>query len=198
MRRVRFKVEEIPGRELRPGDLFSTAGPEVWDHVDARRSIGEKIYIRTNAPEDQATDGHLPIYRVVLEIRHEDGEFDPGDPLGTCGCGSEAVVVLEGEPLCRCCYDVAQQVREKQIRRGTDPVAAFEASIRDLPPLTHSDGSVARSGFEFLMETRAEAGDEGAQAVVGHDVLRGAGAAADGDGDDHEDDVRPDTEEGDR
>ena len=67
MKRVTFRAEKILGDELEPGDLFSTAGPEVWDHVDERMSIGEKVYIRTNAPMEQASDGHMPIFRVHIK-----------------------------------------------------------------------------------------------------------------------------------
>lgn len=146
MRRVRFKAEEILGRDLRPGDLFSTAGPEVWDHVDTRGSIGEKLYVRTNVTEEQAKDGHLPIYRVTLEIVEADGE---PEPLGDCPCGSPAVAWLDGEALCPACHDGLLQIKEKAERAG--------CSARIV--LRHSDGTVARSGSKFLKDLRGVAAD---------------------------------------
>jgi len=55
---------KIKAKDLQPGDLFSTAHPLYWEHIDNRPSVGEKVYIRTNtlAPEDQKED-------IVYKIR---------------------------------------------------------------------------------------------------------------------------------
>jgi hypothetical protein len=47
-----MKIKAIPVRaeDLKPGELFSTAGPEYWDSIDDRESLGERAYIRTNTP----------------------------------------------------------------------------------------------------------------------------------------------------
>ena len=71
-KRMRMRCEKILGNELEPGDLFSTAGPDWWNHVDESGSIGEKVYIRTSAPGEQAPDGHLPIFRIHIEGVEDD------------------------------------------------------------------------------------------------------------------------------
>ena len=64
-----MRIRAIPtkAQELKAGDLFSTAGQEYWDRYDPL-SIGEKVYIRTEAP---CPDGDIDyiLYRIVVEIR---------------------------------------------------------------------------------------------------------------------------------
>ena len=62
---MRIKAELIKGEDLRPGDLFSTVGPDYWDLAMDRLSVGERVYIRTNAstPPEQALDA---IYRITV------------------------------------------------------------------------------------------------------------------------------------
>lgn len=43
-------AEPCKGHELKPGELWSTHGPEYWDNVRNQFSIGEKVYIRTEMP----------------------------------------------------------------------------------------------------------------------------------------------------
>ena len=54
---MKITVREVKGKDLKPGDLFSTAGELYWKAVERndKRSIGEKVYIRTDetCPEDQ-------------------------------------------------------------------------------------------------------------------------------------------------
>lgn len=62
---------QIKGKELEAGDLFSTADQLHWDsfanaaEIDQSR-IGEKVYIRTNAPcpKDQE---EVDIYRITIQ-----------------------------------------------------------------------------------------------------------------------------------
>ncbi len=54
------------GRDLRPGDLFSTAGPEYWDTYEERGSIGERVYIRTCEPSGNAPDASEVVYRIEV------------------------------------------------------------------------------------------------------------------------------------
>ncbi len=60
-----IKATLVRASELKPGDLFSTAGPLYWDNLKSG-AIGEKVYIRTDAfcPEDEAD---YPIYRIEIE-----------------------------------------------------------------------------------------------------------------------------------
>ena len=61
---MRIIATEIKGKDLKPGELFSTANQFYWDN--RLQSIGEKVYIRT--------DSHLPLdqeeedtYRITIE-----------------------------------------------------------------------------------------------------------------------------------
>jgi len=63
---IRVHAEPCTGRDLRPGDLFSVVGPEYWDHIDDRKSVGEKAYIRTNSPMDIAPDVDAPVFRLTV------------------------------------------------------------------------------------------------------------------------------------
>ena len=68
-----IKVENITGKDLQPGDLFSIVNEVWWESVNNRDTdptpIGEMVYIRTNAPcpEDQRNDE-----LVRLTIKYED------------------------------------------------------------------------------------------------------------------------------
>ena len=46
---MKIKSTLIKAGDLRAGDLFSTASQLYWDNRDIN-SIGEKVYIRTDAP----------------------------------------------------------------------------------------------------------------------------------------------------
>jgi len=58
-------VEPIRASDLQPGDLFSTAGPLYWELRDLA-AIGEKVYIRTEAPCPAGQENDL-VYRIVIE-----------------------------------------------------------------------------------------------------------------------------------
>lgn len=64
---MRIKAEEILGRELQPGDLFSTYGLEYWATAMDRGSIGERVYIRTNTSTPRAPDADEKVYRLTIE-----------------------------------------------------------------------------------------------------------------------------------
>ena len=63
---MKIKCERVSARELKPGDLFSTAGQPYWDTIDTRLSVGEKVYIRTNTPADAAGDADVEVYRITI------------------------------------------------------------------------------------------------------------------------------------
>lgn len=44
---VRIECEMVKGRDLEPGDLFSTVGAEYWNNFADKKSLGERVYIRT-------------------------------------------------------------------------------------------------------------------------------------------------------
>ena len=96
-----IKVEKVTGKDLQPGDLFSTVNEEWWGSVNDRdmdpAPVGEKVYIRTNAPcpEDQKDDA-----LVRLTIHHEvqcpSCEGQPEVDGETCtGCGGTGTLAKE-------------------------------------------------------------------------------------------------------
>ncbi len=46
---MKIKATLVKAKELKSGELFSTASQAHWDNIDPL-SIGEKVYIRTDAP----------------------------------------------------------------------------------------------------------------------------------------------------
>jgi hypothetical protein len=64
---IRINATAILGRDLRPGDLFSTEGPAYWDGFQQFYSIGERVYIRTASPAAQAPDADEEVYRIEIE-----------------------------------------------------------------------------------------------------------------------------------
>lgn len=54
------------GRDLKPGDLFSTEGQDYWGTFDQNLSVGERVYIRTNTPADLYPDLDEEIYRIEV------------------------------------------------------------------------------------------------------------------------------------
>lgn len=80
--KARIQAEAILGRDLLPGDLFSTYGQSYWDQFDVHRAIGERVYIRTNAPSGSAPDSDAMVYRITItrddNIKCEDGRVLEG------------------------------------------------------------------------------------------------------------------------
>jgi hypothetical protein len=64
---MKIRAVEVTGRDLKPGDLFSTMGLLYWEYVDTRESIGERVYIRTNTPSVHAKDADAIVYRIEIE-----------------------------------------------------------------------------------------------------------------------------------
>lgn len=60
-------VTKCKGKDLLPGNLFSSVGPEYWGPVMKHgSSIGERVYIRTNTPcpKDQENE---EIFKIEIE-----------------------------------------------------------------------------------------------------------------------------------
>jgi hypothetical protein len=68
---VRIQAEQVKGKDLKPGDLFSAAGSEYWDHFEDAPGVGEKAYIRTSTPAEFAPDMDEVVYRLTI-VRDED------------------------------------------------------------------------------------------------------------------------------
>lgn len=63
---IKIQATSVLGRDLKPGDLFSTVGPEYWDLVDRLESIGERVYIRMNTPFSNAPDSNEEVFRIEI------------------------------------------------------------------------------------------------------------------------------------
>ena len=63
----------IKGRDLKPGDLFSTADQDYWDRHHLNYSVGERVYIRTDAPADLFDDRDETVYKIKI-TKEEDNE----------------------------------------------------------------------------------------------------------------------------
>lgn len=64
---MKIKAEKVLARELELGDLFSIRGPEYWDNLAKRNSIGESVYIRTATSATFAPDPDEPMFRITIE-----------------------------------------------------------------------------------------------------------------------------------
>ena len=58
-----IEYEEMRGKDLQPGELFSSEGASYWDHRDPS-SIGEKVYIRTEGYLPPA-EGETIVWRIT-------------------------------------------------------------------------------------------------------------------------------------
>jgi len=61
---MKIIAEPVKGKDLEPGDLFSTADQFYWDNRP-KESIGEKVYIRTETPLTPE-QGEEDIYRITI------------------------------------------------------------------------------------------------------------------------------------
>jgi hypothetical protein len=68
MRKVNIKTNKIIAKDLQPGDIFSTAGPEYWQSALMKASIGELVYIRTFVSALNADDHDIAVYKIEIEI----------------------------------------------------------------------------------------------------------------------------------
>jgi len=62
---MKIKAIKIKCKDLKAGDLFSTAGSEYWDNFNPL-SIGERVFIRTevDGPKEELEDD---IYKIEIE-----------------------------------------------------------------------------------------------------------------------------------
>ena len=68
---IRIEVEEIKAGDLQPGDLFSREPIANWGVVNVASDnkvltpVGEKVYIRTNAPTPEG-DEEVTVVRITI------------------------------------------------------------------------------------------------------------------------------------
>lgn len=110
-----IKVETVTGKDLQPGDLFSVVDEEWWGSVNDRdmdpAPVGERVYIRTNAPcpKDQVDD---ELVRLTIEQVSDHASYHcdvgPDDEGGNPG------VEVSPNPDCPYC--------KGELVEDTDPV----------------------------------------------------------------------------
>ncbi len=64
---MRFIATKVKAEDVKPGEMFSTAGPTYWESAFGNDwgAIGERVYLRTLTPisrKDIGTD----IYRIEV------------------------------------------------------------------------------------------------------------------------------------
>jgi hypothetical protein len=64
---MRVIATPVIAKDLKPGELFSTAGPAWWGQIDADAlCVGQRVYIRTNAAAENASDANEEVYRLTI------------------------------------------------------------------------------------------------------------------------------------
>lgn len=61
-------IGPVLGRDLVPGDLFSTVGPDYWSGALDQGSLAERAFIRTNTPASHGPDPDAPVYRLIVTV----------------------------------------------------------------------------------------------------------------------------------
>lgn len=64
---MRITATKCKGKDLKVGELFSTADQLYWDGRD-KMSIGERVYIRTEAPTTPGSGPNDDIFRITIEV----------------------------------------------------------------------------------------------------------------------------------
>ena len=72
--KVAIQCERVIGSVLKPGELFSTVGPEYWEDAMDKGSIGERVFIRTNSSAENVDDSAEYVYRITIHML-EDSEW---------------------------------------------------------------------------------------------------------------------------
>ena len=70
---MKFRAEKIVARDLDPGDLFSSAGPEYWDHAGETTAVGERVFIRTSVAVMSPAIEAEEVYRITVGVWHCEG-----------------------------------------------------------------------------------------------------------------------------
>lgn len=63
---VRVLATPCVARDLAPGDLFSTVGPQYWSGFADFDGVGERVYIRTLTPVEGSPDPDLGVFRIEI------------------------------------------------------------------------------------------------------------------------------------
>lgn len=71
---VTISCTPVQGKDLKPGDLFSSMGSIYWKGAMDRGSVGERVYIRTNVPADNFVDSEDVVYRIEITTEENDAK----------------------------------------------------------------------------------------------------------------------------
>lgn len=100
---IKIRTEWVLGEDIKPGELFSTAGPEYWDSFgeESLGSIGERVYIRTHAPIPECDIG-TGTYRITIVTVEKCHVCCPEPPYRCpcgefCECGHRPLDELDGD-----------------------------------------------------------------------------------------------------
>ena len=63
---IRFIATKTTCEKVKPGEAFSAAGPEYWDNHNPG-SIGERVFLKTNAPCPEGDVGK-EIYVITVMV----------------------------------------------------------------------------------------------------------------------------------
>ena len=67
---IRFTATQVKAKDVKPGQYFSSAGPEYWDNPNPG-SVGEKVYIRTDAPCPKGQEDEI-VFLITTNIGETD------------------------------------------------------------------------------------------------------------------------------
>lgn len=63
---MKITATPIKGKDLKPGQLFSTLGQDYWDKVlEDNITVGERVFIRTNAPVPEG-EGDAELFLITI------------------------------------------------------------------------------------------------------------------------------------
>lgn len=151
---MRIFAEETTGGELAPGELFSTAGPQYWDHAGEKGSLGERVYIRTEVPTPD-TEAQAVVYRITVQAGSptEDayavrdalvlaGRGDVVPALSRLLTGDAELEMLRAKVALGADIIQAKDARYAELERAARDVKVADAGVREAREF-HSPGLVA-------------------------------------------------------
>lgn len=130
--KIQIQAETVKAKELMPGDLFSTAGPEYWANVNVAEEgdslpIGEKVYVRTNTPVS-TDEEEMEVTLVSLSYVRVDGKVRPSRSHESYHMGysdldedGNCIGELDPNPKCPYCH-----VEPEPVDSGRDAQEARE------------------------------------------------------------------------
>ena len=145
---VIIRVKEVKSQDLKPGDLFSNAEMKHWGSVNQRTGdvlpLGEKVFIRTNAPTPENQIG-LDMVRLTLEIVTEHASYH-------CDVGpdEEGTPTVEQSPNPNCPYCKGELVEDTDPQEKVQcPACEGQAEV-DGKTCTGCDGTgtLAKEDFD--------------------------------------------------